>query len=313
MDNIIFSGDSFVWGEGLELYIDTPYWISQREIYNEWIGMEDGEGLIDKQTPEVTKFREDNRFATLVGNKLGLNPIVRKDNGGDWHSSRLVVEQNLSLKTKYIIHMFTSIDRNFLHSDILCNCDFCKIDKPKPFNVYIEYVSKVLNDEPIDWWMQSRIDYLETQEGIPRFTLERLNEWESNGRGDLISYLDFIFHNHRFKNMEYHLDKFKLYRKTAKTYFIDSWCSHTSFQYVRNNPFIESLLIPLKGYDGNYYKYYLDWEATFPHKRIAYEFPKTKNIHPTLLQHQYLAESILEHIEKDTTEIQPIPYIPYVL
>lgn len=308
MDNIIFSGDSFIWGEGLELYIDTPYWISQREIYNEWIGIDGGLGLIDKQTPETNKFREDNRFATLVGNKFGLQPIVREDNGGDWHSSRLIVEENLSLKTKYIIHMFTSIDRNFLHSEITCNCHFCSIDKPKPFNLYIDYVSKILNNEPIDTLMQSKIDYLETHEGIPKFTFERLTEWENNYRGDLVSYVDFIFDKHRLKNMEDHLEKFKLYQKTAKVYFIDSWCTHTSFQYVRNHPFIESLLIPLKGYDGNYYKYYSDWESTFEHKRIDVEFPKTKNIHPTLLQQKYLAESIIEHIENDTTEINPIQF-----
>lgn len=313
MDNIIFSGDSFIWGEGLELYIDTPYWVSQREFHNEWVSDEDGVGLYYKQTPDAIKFREDNRFATIVEKTLGLKSIVRKDNGGDWHSSRMVVEENLSLKTKHIVHMFTSIDRNFLHSNINCNCDFCKIDKPKPFNVYVDYISNILNGNPIDDWMQSRIDYLENNEGIPKFTMERLDEWETNTKGDLISYIDFIFHNHRLKNMEYHLEKFKLYQKTAKIYFIDSWCTHTSFNYVRNNPFIESLLIPLKGYDGNYYKYYSDWEGTFPYKRIADEFPKTKNIHPTLLQHQYLAQSILEYFENDTTEIEPIPFVGNIL
>ena len=27
---IAFLGDSFTWGEGLELYLDSPFWINQR-------------------------------------------------------------------------------------------------------------------------------------------------------------------------------------------------------------------------------------------------------------------------------------------
>ncbi len=307
MNNIIYSGDSFIWGEGLELYIDTPYWKSQREVYNEWVGMDETEGLLYKQTPETIKFREENRFAGIVEKKLGLKSIVRKDNGGDWHSSRVIIEKNLSLDTKCIIHFFTSIDRNFLHSVIDCDCDFCKIDKPKPFNVYVDYVHKMINNEPIDEWTQSRIDYLEKYEGIPKFDFQKMKEWEK--KGDIITYLDFIFHAPRQRNLEYHIEKLKLYQKTTKVYLIDSWCSSTSFDYLRNNSYIESLLIPLKGYDGNYYKYYEDWENTFPYKRIDREFPITKNGHPTLIQHQYLADSIIEHIQNDKTEINPIPFI----
>jgi hypothetical protein len=66
MNNIIYSGDSFVWGEGLELYIDTPYWKSQREIYNEWIGDSESAGLMYKQNPEKIRFREENRFSGLI-------------------------------------------------------------------------------------------------------------------------------------------------------------------------------------------------------------------------------------------------------
>lgn len=307
MNNIIYSGDSFIWGEGLELYIDTPYWKSQREVYNEWVGMDETEGLLYKQTPETIKFREENRFAGIVEKKLGLKSIVRKDNGGDWHSSRVIIEKNLSLDTKCIIHFFTSIDRNFLHSVIDCDCDFCKIDKPKPFNVYVDYVHKMINNEPIDEWTQSRIDYLEKYEGIPKFDFQKMKEWEK--KGDIITYLDFIFHAPRQRNLEYHIEKLKLYQKTTKVYLIDSWCSSTSFDYLRNNSYIESLLIPLKGYDGNYYKYYEDWENTFPYKRIDREFPNTRNGHPTLIQHQYLADSIIEHIQNDKTEINPIPFI----
>ena len=56
-------------------------------------------------------------------------------------------------------------------------------------------------------------------------------------------------------------------------------------------------MIPLLGFDGNYYTNYLDWETTFPHTRIIDEFPETFNGHPTILQHQYLAKSIINHLD----------------
>jgi hypothetical protein len=62
-------------------------------------------------------------------------------------------------------------------------------------------------------------------------------------------------------------------------------------------PEFKEKMIPLLGYDNKYYTKYLDWESTFPHKRIVNEFPKTFNGHPTLLQHQYLAKSIITHID----------------
>ena len=79
---IIFGGDSFTWGEGLELYINSERWISERKIKNHW------NDLQPKQTKESILFRESNSLR-LVEEKLGYKSIVKKTNGGGFDDGRL--------------------------------------------------------------------------------------------------------------------------------------------------------------------------------------------------------------------------------
>jgi len=300
MKNIIYAGDSFVWGEGLELYIDSPYWISERELHNEWIGIDGGLGLIDKQTPETHEFRTKNRYAGIIEREYGYKQIVDSTNGGDFQSAIEIVQNNFT-KSNIIVYLFTSIDRNFLHFRRDCPCLFCSDYKPKPFNLYVDYLNKILSDEPIDEWTRGKIDYLVEHEGIPKFDL---NEFERQSKhGDLVPYIDSLFAKHRKQNMEAQIAVFKSWIKTHKVFLIDSWCNYTSNNYIENNEYLQSLMIPLKGYDGNFYKDYSQWEETFLFKRIDKEFPLTKNGHPTLIQHQYLAESIITAINQETKSI----------
>jgi hypothetical protein len=71
-------------------------------------------------------------------------------------------------------------------------------------------------------------------------------------------------------------------------------------------------MIPLKGYNGKYYKKYNQWEKTFPFTRISNEFPKSFNGHPTLLQHEYISKSIIEFLEKNSSEIKLKKKINYI-
>jgi hypothetical protein len=56
-------------------------------------------------------------------------------------------------------------------------------------------------------------------------------------------------------------------------------------------------MIPLLGFDGKYYTNYSEWENTFEYTRIINEFPETFNEHATLLQHRYIADSIINHLD----------------
>jgi lysophospholipase L1-like esterase len=86
---ILFLGDSFTWGEGLELYCDTPKWKNERFIENTW------HQLLQKQDTDAIKFRKTNRYPTLISNELNSNIIVDKDNGGSLRSFIRLAESSL--------------------------------------------------------------------------------------------------------------------------------------------------------------------------------------------------------------------------
>ena len=288
--HILYGGDSFTWGEGLELYIDSPFWINERNNHNEWTELE------SKQTDESYSFRNKNRFPGVIESITSYKQIVDSLNGGDYQSSTDIINYNLNENTVAIVYQFTSIDRNFLHSTIECECDFCRDEKPKPFNVYLEYIDRILNNQKISDWMQSKIDYLEKYENIKKFSISDL---EKSGL-DFGMYIDSLFNPSRLKNIDYLIEhNIKKWKTTNKVYLIDSWCHETSRRYIHSNPYLVDLLIPLKGYDGKWYKSYPEWEHTFPHSRIMYQYPNTVNGHPTPIQHQYLADSIIAAMEKD--------------
>lgn len=296
--HIIYGGDSFTWGEGLELYMDDPFWVNERNNHNEW-----GQ-LYHKQTPASHLFRNTHRFPGIIESITGYKQIVDPTNGGDFQSSTDIVNYNLNRtwpgrvheNTIAIVYQFTSIDRNFLHSTIDCECDFCRDTKPKPFNVYMEYIHKILNNEKISDWLQSKIDYLEKYENIKKFSIENL---EKSGM-DFVMYIDSLFVDIRKRNIDYLIENnIKKWQTNHKVYLIDSWCHETSPRYIHSNPYLKNLLLPLIGYDGNLYTNYGEWERTFPHIRIMHQYPNTVNGHPTPIQHQYLAESILAALKKD--------------
>jgi hypothetical protein len=55
-------------------------------------------------------------------------------------------------------------------------------------------------------------------------------------------------------------------------------------------------MIPLIGMDGELYYKWSKWENTFKFKRINWDFPNTSNQHPTLTQHKYIADSIINFL-----------------
>jgi hypothetical protein len=54
-DLYVFGGDSFTWGDGLELYLNTPFWIEQRKKKSTW------DVLGSLQNEESIEFRNNNR------------------------------------------------------------------------------------------------------------------------------------------------------------------------------------------------------------------------------------------------------------
>lgn len=282
---MVFGGDSFTWGEGLELYLDTLFWINERNNLNGWVELE------PKQTSESINFRESNRFAGIVSNKFGCNQITLDYNGGGFNAPAELISNNLDKNPKAVVYQFTIFDRMLLHFDDNCPCEFCnsKYGNIRPIMFYLDCINKQLENISLSEGDTFFLNWLEKYENIPIITMEN----EAN-----IEHIYHLFIEMFKRNLDVFIDKhLKKWLETTNVYLIDSWDGLTS-EILSSHPIIEKYLIPLKGYDGKYYKKWSEWEHTFPYSRIQYEFPNTENGHPTLIQHQYIAQSLIEHIKK---------------
>jgi hypothetical protein len=288
-NNIIFGGDSFTWGEGLELYSNDFFWINERTNLNRWRELE------PKQTNESIIFRESNRFAGRVSTHFNCNQITLDYNGGGFDDGALLINSNLNVKPKSIVYQFTTFNRMNLHFNRFCKCEFCnskEYDNTRVYNLYLETAIKKLNNIELTDGEKFHLNWLMKNKNIPDSNLF-LNEIENSKVNELMNLFIPIFEENLDIFANQYLNK---WLEISPVYLIDSWDEYTSELLFKNST-IEKHLIKLKGFDGNYYKKWKDWENTFPHRRIENEFPNTNNGHPTLLQHQYIADSIIEYIK----------------
>ena len=217
-------------------------------------------------------------------------------NGGQFETPITHIEKNIHNdvgyspnKIKCIILQFTIIQRMSLHLDKNCKCKFCATTGfEKPWNVYTKYIHRHLNNDTItdiDYWA---LNWLEKNENIPYKNLDYHTLFQQ-----IDSWFKPMFIRNLNSFMEQYVSKWET---IAPVYFIDSWDVNSS-NVINELEEFKKRMIPLLGVDGNYYTNYLDWETTFPHTRIIDEFPETFNGHPTILQHQYLAKSIINHLD----------------
>lgn len=289
--SILFLGDSFTWGEGLELYCDTPKWIAERNKRNEWME------LVEKQDDDGIRFREENRFAGLVAKHFNKTALVDEKNGGSIGRSLAIAEKFLldpDLYIDLIIIQFSAFTREPLHMDYWCRCDMCMRTRYAPL---YERLPEIIID------VMDRKKLSETDMYILRYFENKLNMPSS----DPLFLKRFINDKHRWA-----LNKIKeLYNKhiitwgsdrKRKIYFLDSWEIDSSYILYSNDPsrkipWLYDNKIPLIGKDGNKHFKWHEWENTFEFLRISNEFHNTHNPHPTLEQHKYLATSIIDFLE----------------
>lgn len=284
--SIVFLGDSFTWGEGLELYADTPKWISERTLDNStWAN-----SLKDKQDKEGTEFRNKNRFPALACKELDYDFFVDYENGGTVGRNLLILEENL-IKNKVtdVVLQFSSYSREPYHLTYDCRCEYCE---------YTHW-SAILDNVASFLYKQNNFrkeEITDMEKFITNFISKKINV--SNVKS--IEFLEKVdnYCKHHFDNQLNLLNTgfFNRLRSMYKVniYFIDSWCSETS-NILQNNNHITPFLLPLIGKTGKTYKKWSEWLQTFENKSIKDDFPLSGNHHPTLEMHQYLSMSVINH------------------
>ena len=293
---ILFLGDSFTWGEGLELYCDTPKWIAEREKNNNsWLV------LSEKQDEDGIKFREENRFPALVAKYFNKTAFVNDTNGGCLAGSIATAHKFLFNPDVYIdtiVLQFSNFRRDPLHITFSCICEFCMTTTfARLFENADELLEKIIKGTDLDY--KEKLISLELEKLIGKKWFDNDKFIDSFIQARKKWYVDTLFN---FYNL--HLAPWESDGK-RKIYFIDSWEEESSdaifddylhqhyphFKYQTN-------MIPLIGKDGDSYLRWKSWEKTFEYKSIAHEFKNTDNGHPTLEQHQYLAKSVIKFLEE---------------
>jgi hypothetical protein len=310
---IAFLGDSFTWGEGLELYIDNPKWISQRKKQSTWMD------LIPLQDDDVKQFREANRFATLVSSHFKSETIIDNRNGGSFRSLMEFIDKilNWQLRPDVVIIQFSSFTRNNIHYhqevNGICPCEMCKLEHVNATHISFDYINNIIM-KSINPSLNLNSILSDSESKILKIIENEFNvHYYYDNMTWLFEYLKKIEYEYSRIHLDFLLSEYldKLHLRGIPTFFIDTW-EHQTSQIIFSNKTIVDNLIPLLGYDGNYYKKYTQWEDTFPYKRIENEFPNTKNGHLTLLQHEYISKSIIEFLEKNSSEIQSKKKIKYI-
>lgn len=289
-DGILFLGDSFTWGEGLELYCNTPKWIAERNNENGWPSLE------TKQDEDSISFREENRFPRLVAKHFNKLDLVNSENGGSIAGATTVAHKFLfdpDIRIDTIIIQFSILDREPIHGSFSCNCDFCKETNYTRFFEQIEGVIDALIQNNLTDKQKEIVSFYEkktnrktTDKDFLDCLITARREWYSTLLNDF------------YKS---HIIPWKSNGK-RKIYYIDSWDKESSYKLHDSVIPMNTHGIPLIGKDGKKYKTWTDWENSFQFKNIGLQFTKTGNGHPTLEQHQYLAKSIIEFLEKKNLE-----------
>lgn len=283
-EHILFLGDSYTWGEGLELYSNKPKWVLERMNINQWVHLK------DKQDDESFNFRNKNRFSHLTSSHFGCKDLVDHENGGAIQSMIRFANESFMTNNKInnIVIQFSSITRDAIHGTFDCMCDMCtEAQWPQFYYSIINILNKKSDNIKLDKGENILLEYTENKVGLSiddNLFLDKFELFFINNRKDILKKIYYTtFH--------------KWIMQDKKLYFIDSWEEKTS-DILFKIPEYNQHFIPLIGYNNKKYKKWKDWNITFDAKTIMDDFPNTHNAHPSLIQHEYLAKSIIESINE---------------
>lgn len=295
---IIFAGDSYTWGEGLELFQDTDKWINAR---NKEMHHFDLKQLSDKTS---VKFREEHRFSGIVAAHYDTNALAERKNGGNAASALRHIKSKLKFYTpesiSCIIFQHTSLLRNPLHFNYDCKCPFCLETKwrsvDETWNILHEIIhnGKKLNDI----LKEDKFNIHFYHEMVKLSNIKKEDDYKTIHRKFEVFSLKY-----KREGISTLIEELKEIEKTIPIYFLDNWLKEDS-DILNEFDYIKDRTIPLIDEGGNYHTNWNDWEKNIEGYEIEANFPKTHNNHPSLKSHKLIASSIIKFLDEKNIKME---------
>lgn len=269
MRKMLFLGDSFTWGEGLELYMNKEPFISMRNQKATDIELRD---ISDYKDTEVEEWRSSKRFSNYVD---GFEKYVQPNNGGSFHSiardANLLTEKYNFSKKDIIVIQIPPADRSYFHMNTFTSNDI-------GFEPY----------QSLDWTtVQSIFSNKNIDTSAKIMGYDSVSEFVDNQTE--------VFNKLAWRNTKlfYYSYVFDLVQR-FDVYFIGPWGYDHYYGFSKCDEFKDKL-IPMLYNDNEYDSMYnLDKAMANDGQlfEIAKEFKPTHNNHPTPLAHKIIGKSI---------------------
>jgi hypothetical protein len=302
---IIFAGDSFTWGEGLELYQDKDKWIEARkkEAYHFDIDV-----ITDK--PSI-QFREDNRFAGLVSKHYNTFQLVAPNNGGCYASAMNHIRAMLEIgyKPACIILQHNIFKRNPYRFDYESQDEFCQSTN---YRSITHFEDLFVTDDESYYKLQrdrgiSSLDEYSVKEVIEHHSEKHqlfynlcLKKMGATIEEPLTQIMEkyFTWETNRIaEGIEIIVKQCEEINKTIPIYFIDNWYKKDSNK-MKKFSFIKDRIIPLEDENGNLHSDWRTWFKSLSEPMIKSNYPLALNDHPSLGAHKLIAKSIIQFLDK---------------
>lgn len=313
--NIIFSGDSFTWGEGLELENESIRKVIERDCKqkNTRYVYPNYEELLESGYPQY--IRNKLKFPTQVAEHFGVVNINPKRNGGDnINAIQFVIGVMGDWKFMDFSHAILNLTheyRSTLSTKIQMWFDTSYGYKPKEFteieniiklwNAYISFGDSELL--PTDSIVFDRFKKFAPQSNIsiipPNNILEKIIT--SPHKEDLDNWENKVL-NEYYKEYKDYIEIIE--ERNVKVYILNGWsqttvnffdnCKDIELKKFYNNRFIN---LYSKEFDKMYYN--LKEMMDVPKYTLEQKYPWSKNQHPSKEGHDLIAQSIINKLEKN--------------
>lgn len=277
---IVFAGDSFTWGEGLELYSNYPSVQYEYYIQNGYHWPHVNEmGFVKKSHLEYIKA---NRFSRAVANRFDGFECVHDMNGGSFGTMKEHILKSIKLYGEDLSHLVVQFTEHLR--------DYTLKDSTIP-------------GDGVKELLDNRIQYERGDISIDEYESSLyFKKWKDNfGEMTALEVDDFLFESNVITFLKWIEDISKSNNLVVK--FIGTW-TNDSYRYdklheydIGVSNFYNNQLIKLK-FDKKYFRSIFELTSNYRGFRIVDDLEWSDNEHPNNKLHNIIANNIINQINK---------------